>query len=57
MKAELEKLHDTPMAILETVGIRLYHPEIVTLLKQNGISQVGINASSSHTLNPDVDTA
>ena len=37
MKAELEKIHDTSMAILETVGIRLHHPEIVTLLKQNGI--------------------
>lgn len=37
MHSELEILHDASMAILEEVGMRLHHPEIVETLKQYGI--------------------
>ena len=41
MKSELEILHNASMTILEKTGVRLYHPEIVRLLKDYGIRTEG----------------
>ena len=37
MQERLRKIHDTSMTILEKVGIRLYHPKIIEILKLNNI--------------------
>lgn len=41
MHLELEKLHDASMTILEEVGIRLHHPEIIEIIENYGIRTVG----------------
>ena len=41
---KLEKIHDASMTILEEVGIRLHHPEIIELLAEKGIRAEGDKA-------------
>ena len=38
MKTKLDKIHQTSMAILEKVGIKLHDPDICQILQKKGIT-------------------
>lgn len=44
MNTDLQKIHDASMKILETSGMRFQHPEIIKIIKENGIRVEGETA-------------
>lgn len=44
MDEKLKKLHEASMLILENVGVKFYHPEVLEILDMNGVKVVGETA-------------
>ncbi len=57
MKQILERLHEASLQILETTGIKLFHPEILRMVQKKGVKVIGQTAFFSPNLpkgtNPD----
>lgn len=41
MEKDLIAIHEASMKILEEVGVKIYHPEVLNLIKGNGVKVVG----------------